>query len=216
MIMLMIKNLQKEMGIFLIAMVAAVILIGGSRIYWQTVLEEKQVADDQLMEAKEKYRTALDRKKLLKEFGDRYKQLVKSGIVGDEQRINWIDELEKSTRQKKIPYVKYKIDKQKTLKQPELAGAYPGIDVFQSTMILNMELLHEGDLYAVINHLQAKAKGLFDISQCTVHRNNRTATNVLETKTDKNFSARCQLNWFTIKQQSANALAYSNNENEDE
>jgi len=214
MIVELIKNLQKEIGIFLIAMVVAVILIGGSRLYWQTVLEEKQLAESQLFEEKEKYRVALDRKKQLEKFGNKYKQLAKNGIVGDEQRINWIDELEKTTQQKKIPYVKYKIDKQKILKEPELAGAYPGIDIFQSTMTLNMELLHEGDLYTVINHLQTKAKGLFDISQCTLRRNNRSAENVLETKTDKNFSAQCELNWFTMKQQSADSLAYSNNENE--
>jgi len=212
----MLKDLQKELSVFLIALAVAIIMVVVSNLYWQTISEEKQMAEDQLLEAKEKYRTAQDRKRMLKEFGDKYKMLASSGIVGDEQRINWIDELEKTTRQEKIPYVKYIIEKQKQVKDSELKVAYPGIDVFQSTMSLNMELLHEGDLYTVINNLQAKAKGLFDVSQCTMRRNSRSTTAILETKTDKNFTARCKLNWFTMKQQSFNALAYSRGGKEDE
>lgn len=216
MILEIIKNLQKEMGVFLIAIVIAVIIIGGSAVYWQAIQEENQAAKLSLQQSKEKYRTALNQKKLLEMFGRQYKQLENNGIVGDERRINWVDELEKITRDKKIPYVKYKIDKQTPLKAPEIAEFYPSIDVFQSVMMLNMDLLHEGDLYTVMNNLQKRSKGLFDISQCTLSRKNRSGKNVLQTKTDKNFSAECKLNWFTIKQHSINALTYINHESRNE
>lgn len=211
-----IKNLQKEISIFLVATVIAILIIGSSGIYWQTIMEENQAAKLSLQQSKEKYHAALNQKKILEIFSRQYKQLEKNGVVGNEKRINWVDELEKITRDKKIPYVKYKIDKQISLKEPEIVALYPGIDVFQSVMTLNMILLHEGDLYMIMNGLQKKSKGLFDVSQCMLSRNSSGGENILQTKTNKKFSAECKLNWFTMKQHSINALSYINNESKNE
>lgn len=210
----MLKNLQKEIGIFLIALVVSIIMILVSQMYWETISTDKQNAKDSLSEAREKYHTALERKRLLKEFEDKYDLLMKQGIVGEEKRLDWIDVIEQTTRKEKIPYLKYKIEQQKPLADSQIKATYPGIDVFQSTMTLDMELLHEGDLYTVINNLQKNAKGLFEVSACNMRRNNVAVASILETNTDKNFSATCQLNWFTMKQQSLSTIVLSEEENE--
>ena len=214
MIQIMLKKLQKEIGIFLAALAVSIVLVIVSQMYWETVSKDKQVAEDTLYEAKEKYRTALNRKRLLEEFENKFKQLGADGVVGDEQRLNWIDVIESTTKQEKLPYVKYKIDKQTSVVDQKLKSTYPGIDVYKSEMILEMDLLHEGDLYTLINNLEDKAKGLFDVSACRLRRNNSSIPSVLETNTDKNFSAFCRLNWFTMKQKPVAALAYSDDENE--
>ncbi len=202
----MLKNLQKEIAFFLVTLVISSTIIIVSIMYRESAIEEKQIAANELSEAKEKYYLAIDRKKLLIEFENKYKKLEKTGIVGDERRLSWIDTIEKTTQLKKIPYVRYKINKQIKSTQNELAGSFPGVDVFQSEMLLDMQLLHEGDLYTMINQLDEKAEGLFDIRNCIFSRVQRIQESILESKTDKNFTTKCKLIWYTIKPKLAPSL----------
>jgi len=208
------KSLQNEIGIFLVSLVVSATIIIVSSMYKESAIEDKQMTSQQLEDAKQRYYVAIDRKKLLKEFENRFKQLEKQGVVGDEQRLNWIDIIEETTKTKKIPYVKYKINKQDPVVQNDVRGAFPGIEVFHSSMMLEMQLLHEGDLYTLINQLNAKAKGLFDIENCEISRNRNIQGTLLEATTDRNFNAKCKLNWYTMKPLSAESLA--NQEEEEE
>lgn len=192
-------NLQKEIGVFLVALLISSTIIIVSTLYKEGATENKNLASSQLTEAKEKYFLAIDRKRLLKEFEKKYQQLEKKGVVGDEQRLNWIDIIERITKLKKIPYVKYKINKQTLVSELQLQAIYPGIDIFKSSMVLNLQLLHEGDLYTMINELDTQADGLFEVASCNLNRSLQSRGSILESHTDKNFIARCELNWYSMK-----------------
>jgi len=193
------KNLQNEIATFLISIVAATILIVVSHSWWQTSYNNKINAEADLNQAKERYYTAINQKQMLKQFEEKYNQLISSGIVGDEQRLNWVDTIEKITTLNKIPYLKYKIDKRENLNSNDISQKYPGIQLLKSTMTLDMQLLHEGDLYTVINSLHEKANGLFDIKSCAIVRNVTQLESLVDSQTDKNFSAKCELNWYTMQ-----------------
>jgi len=202
MILSILKNLQKELSTFLICIAIASVMIVVSNSLWQTSLNDKQLAEADLNEARERYFTAINQKKLLKLFEDKYIHLQKMGIVGDENRLNWVDNIEKITSENKIPYLKYKIAKRQPINTAELNKNYPQIELFRSTMTLQMQLLHEGDLYTIINSLDKRAVGLFDIKSCSITRNPTQAKSLLESATDKNFSANCELNWYTMQKKS--------------
>jgi len=196
------KNLQKELATFLISIAVATLLIVVSHSWWQTSYNIAINAQADLNEAKERYYTAINQKQLLKKFEEKYKQLISSGIVGDEHRLNWVDTIEKITDLNKIPYLKYKIDKRQNINSNDISQKYPGIKLLKSTMTLEMQLLHEGDLYTVINSLHKKAKGLFDIKSCAIVRNTTQVESLVDSQTDKNFSAKCELNWYTMQKSS--------------
>lgn len=193
------KNLQKELATFLISIAVATLLIVVSHSWWQTSYNNKFNAEADLNEAKQRYYTAINQKLLLKEFEEKYEQLISSGIVGDEQRLNWVDTIEKITILNKIPYLKYKIDKRQSLNSNDISQKYPGIELLKSNMTLDMQLLHEGDLYTIINNLHKNAKGLFDIKSCAIIRNITQLESLVDSQTDKNFSAKCELNWYTMQ-----------------
>jgi len=199
MILSILKNLQKELSIFLIIIAVSTAIIVISQSWWQSAIEDKQNATNMLDLAKHKYYTALDRKRLLKEFEDKYNQLKSVGIVGDEQRLNWVDVMEKITTEFKIPYLKYRIEKRQTVSSVNIQQKYPGISLYKSPMTLEMQLLHEGDLYTVINNLDKKARGLFDVQSCIISRNFSQTESILDSGIDRNFSAICKLNWYTIQ-----------------
>ena len=69
-------------------------------------------------------------------------------------------------------------------------------------MTLNMQLLHEGDLYTIINTLDKKAKGLFDVQSCKITKNLSSISALLEKDSDKNFATVCVLNWYTMQKKS--------------
>ena len=197
------KHLQKEIIVFLISAISAYLIFLLFQSIWQSSLDDKQNASNELLNARHRYYTALDNKRTLEEFGSRFTRLQQRGVIGDEQRLNWIDVIEKLTDSDQIPYLKYVIEKRQPVTNPQLLQKFPSLDIFQSKMTLEMELLHEGDLFTVLNTLHHTARGLFDIHSCSIFKKFTQASTLLESSTDRNFTASCILNWYTMQHKTA-------------
>lgn len=193
------KPLQKELLIFIICLLLAAVVVFLSYTTLQTARENRAAQQQTLNAAKDRYYLAVKRKALLDEFSLRYAELPQKNIVGDENRLSWVDAIETIAEQLQLPYLKYRIEKREQLADKSLTKSFPGIDVFYSSMSLEMQLLHEGDLYRLLDQLQNKADGLFDVQRCSMHKNNAVGSSVLESRTSKNFSSVCVLNWYTLQ-----------------
>ena len=192
------KNLQKEIIILLICISISSLFLISAFSLKKIAYKNKNMSSSQLKQSRDKYYNALNKKLLLDKYEKQYEILMSAGIVGDENRLNWVDNLENITEKDKIPYLKYKINKRQTFNSAMLSQSFPGIVLYKSMMTLEMQLLHEGDLYTVLNSLGTHAKGLFDIQSCSIQRNPTPVESLLESTTDKNFSVNCILNWFTM------------------
>jgi len=197
-----IKNLNKELGIFLISIAIASVIILFSYGWFQSSLENRNNAHSTLKQATSRYYTAINRKQILEEYEGKYNKLLARGVAGEENRLHWIDVIENATSKHKIPYLKYHINKQQKLTSSSLTTAFPGIDIFRSSMELHMQLLHEGDLFSVLNTIDTNARGLFDIQSCSIANNNLQIDSLLESETNLNFASVCTLNWYTVKKRS--------------
>ncbi len=206
------KNIKKELTVFLLCIVIATTIIMISNSVLQSSIENKTTENNTLISIKQRYYTAIERRGLLETFETRFTALQKSKIAGEEDRLNWVDSLSNIAKNNKIPYLKYKIEKQEKVTSNTLSSSYPDIDVFKSTMTLNMQLLHEGDLYTILNNLDKTAKGLFDVQSCTIAKNLSNNISLLEKQSDKNFASVCVLNWYTM-QKKTNALPVRRNPN---
>jgi len=65
-------------------------------------------------------------------------------------------------------------------------------------MTLDITMGHEGDLFALLDGLQDKAKGLFTVDTCDVEQNRQKRTSVDIISIDQ-MKARCVISWYTIK-----------------
>lgn len=204
---------QKEIVLFLLILAISVIAVVVSQAVWNSSKETLQSAQSDLDYARERYYTAIDRKRLLALYEKKYQTLINNGIVGDEKRLNWVNVIESATVRFQIPYIKYRIEKRQVVSSIHLSSRYPDIKLFKSPMTFEMQLLHEGDLFSIINHLDKEVKGLFDIQSCSISRNHGTAISLLDSTTGKNFTALCKLNWYTMQQQTA---IIPNNDNDNE
>ena len=197
--LLIIKAIQQDIARFLLAIAFAVLFSGGAYFYYESINEEKVIAEKNLNKIKSKYVKAVESKKTVEEFKKRYEKLKDLEITGIENRLNWIDLIENTSRDKGIPYVKYKISQQEKVADKKLSSIYSGIEVYHSKMHLEMHLLHEGDLYSLMKTLDEKAKGLFDIQSCEIRRSKIDSFSALNTGTNRNFFSTCLLYWYTMK-----------------
>lgn len=195
----LLKPLQKQLLIFIVCLLLASVVIFLSYTTLQTARENRTAQQQTLDAAKDRYYLAVERKAILDNFTERYVELPQKNIVGEENRLSWVDAIETIAEQLQLPYLKYRIEKRQQLDDKSLKKSFPGIDVFYSSMTLEMQLLHEGDLYRLLDQLQTRADGLFDVQRCSIHRNKAVRSTVLESRTSKNFSSVCVLNWYTLQ-----------------
>lgn len=198
------KPLQKELIIFIICLLLASTVIFISYTSLQAARENLSAQQQTLDAAKARYYLAVEHKALLDKFAERYAELPEKNIVGEENRLSWVDAIETIAKQLRLPHLKYRIEKRQALDATQLKQTFPGIDVFFSSMIMELQLLHEGDLYRFLDQLQNSARGIFNVERCAMQKNSTLHSSVLQSGTDKNFSTVCVLNWYTLQPASNN------------
>lgn len=192
------KKLQTEIVVFLLSLCFATIIFIVFYSLHESSEEDLFNAQQTLQSAKHRYFEALKKQTTYVSYEKRFEMLNKQGIFGDEQRLRWIDALETISLKYQIPYLKYKIEPQQEINQASLTQRYPGISFRRSSMELDLQLLHEGDLYSILKGLDKHAGGLFDVESCAITRNLLVGKTLIDNPDGKNFSARCTLNWYTL------------------
>ncbi len=178
---------------------AAVIVIGfGLQYYIDYALTKakRELTRQQgnLRGARAQLQKARDDNATIAKYLNRYQNLQRVGLIGDEQRINWLDALRFANQQGRLFGVSYQIGSQ----QPyPFAGDFdPGqLTLHQSVMKVTVRLLHEGDLMPFLGTLTEQRVGVFSVDQCTMERidTGGSARNRFNVRAD------CELAWITLR-----------------
>ena len=176
-----------------------VVVAGALAIYYSDLLKataRKQLTEQQalLKEAKTRLQRSGDEKDIIVRYLDSYRQLERSGFVGEEQRINWLDGLRIANHQADLFGVDYQIEAQKPYAYA--ADLNPGqLALYQSAMRLKFQLLHEEDLVRFLAALSRQGVGIFAVNQCTVRRIDTRGV----IRYQPNATAECELSWITAR-----------------
>ncbi|OGA25640.1 MAG: hypothetical protein A3I02_09475 [Betaproteobacteria bacterium RIFCSPLOWO2_02_FULL_67_26] len=182
----------------LIVLLAA-LLAGAAAIYFtdrMTVAARQQLVQqqNQLKEARTRLQKSGEEKDVIVRFLDGFRQLERSGFVGEEQRINWLDALRLANQQADLFGVDYQIATQKRFQYA--AELNPGqITLNQSVMRLRFRLLHEEDLVRFLNALARQGGGIFNVDLCLLRRIDTGGV----IRYQPNVTADCELSWITAK-----------------
>lgn len=137
--------------------------------------------------------TQADQEKLLiQRYRDAYEDLQKSGAVGPEQRVNWLDALRNASQTVRSLGVDYQLSQQTASPIKLDTGAYK---LQQSTMKLRIKLLHEGDLPSFLHALDAERPGLYLLQSCSLTRGPSGAFSV---RYEAKLAAECELLWLSL------------------
>lgn len=182
----------------LLILIATVMAGTGAVYYTSTLLAQSQQRLEQQQSSLKQARTRLqrsgDEKQIIVRYLDEYQQLARSGFVGDEQRINWLDSLRLVNQQVELFGIDYQIGAQKPYAHANEFNPGP-LSLRQSEMRLNFRLLHEEDLIRFFNALARQNPGIFYIDHCAIRRIDNAGT----IRYQPNLLAECDLSWITIK-----------------
>jgi hypothetical protein len=98
-----------------------------------------------------------------------FERMQKLGVVGEQNRLDWIESIAKIKNARKLFEIRYNIEAQTSVDYPGVV-ATNAADFVVSRMRLNMLLLHEGDLLNFLSDLQAAGKAHVSVRRCTLSR----------------------------------------------
>jgi hypothetical protein len=132
---------------------------------------------------------------LLEQYRHLYSEYKSSGLVGEERRLSWIESLESTNAVLRLPTLSYNLNPQEEFIRPDLK-IERDVSVKSSPMDLNIGMLHEEDLFALLEGLRLSIQSLFTIDQCSITRQSPVSRS-LETRRS-NLRSECTIRWVTI------------------
>lgn len=184
-----------------VGVLALALAIGGVFVYWSAqrssearqVFERERVVHDQ---AQDRLARVDEEKRIIERYGPAYGILVEQGVVGAEQRVNWLDALRLASQATRGFGVDYQVSGQQGALFKLDTGAY---EIQQSEMILRLRLLHEGDLLAFLDVLDEQRAGLHLLQECSLQR---AHAGPFTARFEPKLLGECKLTWVTLDDRS--------------
>ena len=130
-------------------------------------------------------------------YSSEYGLLMKRKIIGDDQRLDWIEGMEKLRQMNLVWDFRYHIAPQKIYApKPPLASG--NFDIHYSEMKLQFDLLHEAQLADFFTALPKNIQGWYQLEGCSLKRSASTEQNAAMSS-GALLSAECTGGWITLK-----------------
>jgi len=106
--------------------------------------------------------------RLYQEYGEKYQELVKKGLVKQQDRVFWTDSLIKLKDEYIIPELSFSFSPEKPLSSGQFSKIkIPNGIFFYSQVKLTMSLQHEEDLVRVFESISQNISPLYLVNNCT-------------------------------------------------
>lgn len=180
----------------------ALLLLLGTAWAGSAWLEERERdyrrARSELARAANQYRSASDDKAVYEEYAARFRELERTGMIGEERRLSWVEALQSVNEELKLPVLRYEISPQRTV---SLDGA--GFDtgrfrLHRSDMRLDFGALHEGDVLELLRTLARDGAGLMETDACSMNRS-RGGGKIDYSAGSPNLDVECRVHWYTLQ-----------------
>lgn len=127
-----------------------------------------------------------------------FQQLQDRGIIGQEERLSWVEQIASIKTARRLFDFQYEIAPQKPLSDSALPGGAVGGDYefMSSTMSLRMPLLHENDLLGFLADLRRSVHAQLMVRDCSVERSSQAQ----ERGVAAQLQATCIIDWVTLRE----------------
>lgn len=193
------KMLRNPLIGFGVALILLTLLVSYAENRKNTAEQALQAQQAQLNQARQRFQTSGQEKESIIKYLPVYQHMISDGFIGEERRIEWVDNLRSIHQQKKLFNINYSIGMQEEYK-PTFALNVGAFKLHRSVMKLELAMLHEGDLLTLIEALDAQQTAPFILRQCEITRLSGAKVNAL----NPNMLASCELDWLTIREPQGN------------
>lgn len=165
--------------------------ISASSWNWRQARKQLEISQERRNAARDRLSHAETEKQEIRQYQPQYAALLERGLVGRENRLDWVDALRQIQEQRKLMPISYELSPQ----QPVRIDAAIDLGDYRlvgSRMRLHMELLHDGDLFVLLDDLRQRS--FYSAQDCTVER----AASGQPSPLAPTLVADCTLNWLTL------------------
>lgn len=187
--------LRRPLIILVVTAVVSVAIAAVGYQYESKQREQYDTALSTLRSTHQLYSNIVNDIDLLDQYRHLYSEYKASGLVGEERRLSWIESLETTNDVLRLPTLTYNLNPQEDFKRPGFRIPRD-VSVMSSPMDLNIGMLHEEDLFALLEGLRLSIQNLFTVDQCSILRQ-APVNRSLETK-KANLRSQCTIRWVTI------------------
>ncbi len=188
---------KKSVTIFALTTIAMLAITGVSYYINSAASTEYKNANNKLDSIKSNYTDLINKNNIFVEYAKKYKQLKHKGIIGQENRLTWIEALQETNNSLKLPSLQYTISPQVDYPLELIGPDFYDVSIKKTSMDISMGILHEEDMLNILTGLQNKARGHFLIDKCTI------TPNEIPTSDDINVNipilkADCNIHWLQV------------------
>jgi hypothetical protein len=183
----------------IIGLVLAIMIVGLLVTYADQYRTENELAlqtqQNLLNQARQKFQSSGIEKESIIQYLPIYNKLLASGFVGEERRIEWIEALRQIHAQHKLFSIDYSIGLQEGY-NPSFLPNLGNFKLKRSVMNLKLDMLHEGDLLALLDGLHEQTTP-FIVRECEIKRPVGAVVNAKNIVS--NMQANCEIDWLTLR-----------------
>jgi hypothetical protein len=191
------RKLQTILIVLATVVVAVLALIVFAQYYGSQQQQAMQSQQNLLNSAKQRYQSSGIEKETITEYLPRYQALINKGFVGEERRLEWVDELRNQHQNHRLFSIKYSIGLQEPY-NPSFLSNVGGFVLNRSVMKLDLDMLHEEDILRLTEALSGKDREVFMLRDCEITRLNAGGT--FSKQLIANLHAKCELDWLTLRE----------------
>lgn len=192
-----------DLGKLKYSLLAAVLMAaaGGAAVYvadgaMRAARLERAAALAQRNEFDGKLKRVRNEENEIKQKAALFALLQGKGIVGEEQRLEWVETLRGIRDRRRLIDLQYELMPQRPLPGP--AGS--AFTFYASTMKLQFKPLHEEDLLRLLGDLRQQASALIQINSCSIARLPRGGP---ADASQAQLQAECLVDWITVRPSAA-------------
>ncbi len=154
-----------------IIFVLLVLLVGGAWYGYGEIQKELKAQERPKIQKLDSLRSQVkflqQQVRLYYEYGDKYQELVKKGLVKQQDRVFWTDSLIKIKDEYVIPEMSFSFSPEKPLSSGQFSKIkLPNGMFFYSDLKLKMSLQHEEDLVRVFETISQNISPLYLVQGC--------------------------------------------------
>lgn len=191
------QKLRAPLLILAAVSMAASVLFGTAQYFKQNQEAALQNQQNLLNAARQRYQLSGTEKDMITEYLPKYQRLISKGFVGEERRIEWVEQLREQHKTQKLFGINYSISPQEKY-TPTFAANTGGFTLNRSVMKLELDMLHEGDLLQLTEALSRMNATPFILRDCEISRLNSAAQ--LGNQLTANLHALCEIDWLTLRE----------------
>lgn len=187
-----------------LALLATSLILGGGVVMFAHDRVRKAEAEHgRLASQRQEMRVRLDNvreeEKDIRDRTARYEQIVDSGLIAQEERLEWVEQVARIKSARKLLDMEYEFSPQHPIDDAVLPGraVASAYQYMASTMKLKMALLHEDDLLGLLDDLRASVHAYLLVRACRIDRLEEGST---QSGVAPRLHAECTIDWVTLRE----------------